>query len=65
VMVKGWEAVLTPFPVKATAAGDACALLESETLPAAVPVLEGVKLTARAVEPPGATVSGAVIPETV
>jgi hypothetical protein len=63
VMVKGWEAVLTPFPVKATAAGDA--LLESETLPAAVPVLEGVKFTARVVEPPGATVSGAFIPETV
>jgi hypothetical protein len=64
VIVKGCVAAVTPVPDIVTE-GDAEALVASDTLPASVPALEGVKLTVSAVEPPAATVAGMFIPDTV
>jgi hypothetical protein len=54
-----------PEPVKLTDEGEVGALLEMETLPAALPVLVGANLTVKLAEAPAATVAGVAIPETV
>jgi hypothetical protein len=54
-----------PAPVIVTAEGDVGALLEIDTLPAALPVVVGANFTMKLVDAPAATVAGVAIPDTV
>lgn len=54
-----------PAPLSATDEGDVGALLETDTLPAALPVVVGANFTVKLAEAPAATVAGVTIPATV
>ncbi len=54
-----------PAPLSATDEGDVGALLEIDTLPAALPVVVGANFTVKLAEAPAATVAGVTIPATV
>ena len=54
-----------PVPVIVTVDGDVGAVLEIETVPAALPVDAGVNFTVKLADAPAATVAGVAIPVTL
>ena len=62
VRVPEWEISATPVPVKAIDAGELDALLTTETLPVALPVAAGAKVTSKVTICPEVTISPADTP---